>query len=147
MKKKRIMLIGPKKSGKSYIAAKLNDCEGSLRKAADIIYGKNTIYVPSAYIENTWMYSQVIAVSQDAACILVIVDKKQKNDEYSFGFAKVFNKDTYGVITNADYEEDETRVIAKLKYIGAAEPYFRIEQNLGSGIEELKSYLFSKYKL
>ena len=147
MKKKRIMLIGPKKSGKSYIAAQLNDSEGRLRKTADIIYGKNTIYVPSAYVENTWMYSQAIAVSQDAACILVIVDKKQKNDEYSFGFAKVFNKDTYGVITNADYEEDETGVIAKLKYIGAAEPYFRIDQNLSEGIEELKSYLFSKYKL
>ena len=141
MKKKRIMLIGPKKSGKSYIAAQLNDSEGRLRKTADIIY------VPSAYIENTWMYSQVIAVSQDAACILVIVDKKQKNDEYSFGFAKVFNKHTYGVITNADYEEDETGVIAKLKYIGVGEPCFRIAQNLGAGIEELKSYLFSKYKL
>ena len=44
MKKKRIMVIGPSRAGKTTIVNALNDYDGPLRRTPDLIYGKNTIF-------------------------------------------------------------------------------------------------------
>ena len=51
MKRKRIMVIGPRGCGKTTLVNSLNDYDGPLKRTQDTIYGKNTIDVPSAYIE------------------------------------------------------------------------------------------------
>ena len=64
MRKKRIMVIGPKGCGKTTLVNSINDYDGPLRRTQDTIYGRETIDVPSAYIENAWMYKHMIALGR-----------------------------------------------------------------------------------
>ncbi|CAH2213947.1 EutP/PduV family microcompartment system protein [Tepidibacter aestuarii] len=145
MRKKRVMVIGPTKSGKTTLVNALNDYDGPLRRTQDIIYGKNTIDVPGSYIENTWMYKHIIAVSQDASHVLILVDQSKCDNVYSPGFAKSFRCPVIGVITKVDLKvENEELCYKQLKEIGISEPYYKISVPNKIGIEELKEYLFSR---
>jgi len=137
------MVIGPANCGKTTLVNALNDYDGKLRKTQDIIYGKNTMDVPGAYIENAWMYKHIIAAAQDASHILILVDQSKKVDYYSPGFAKVFRCPVIGVITKCDMaKENEESSMKQLEKMGIDEPYFRISLPTGEGISELKRYLF-----
>ena len=143
MIKKRVMVIGPTNCGKTTLVNALNDYEGPVRKTQDIIYGTNTIDVPGSYIENAWMYKHLIATSQNASHILILVNQSRCADVYSPGFAKVFRCPVIGVISKTDLlPENEEICIRQLKQIGVAEPYFKISSLYGTGISALKKCLF-----
>lgn len=145
MKKKRVMVIGPSRSGKTTLVNLLNDYKGPLKRIPDVIYGENTIDIPSSYIENTWMYKHVIAVSQDATKVLMLVDQSDCKEVYSYGFAKSFRCPVIGVITKCDLMPDnKERCIQQLRKIGVSEPYFSISSESKIGIDALKEYLFEK---
>ena len=142
MRKKRIMVVGPKGCGKTTLVNAINDYDGPLRRTQDTIYGPNTIDVPSAYIDNAWMYKHMIALAQDAWCMLALVDQSRCAEVYSHGFARAFRCPVIGIISKSDLApENETVCIRQLKMIGAAEPYFKVSVPNGTGIEELKRYL------
>ena len=143
MRKKRIMVIGPKGCGKTTLVNSINDYDGPLRRTQDTIYGLETIDVPSAYIENAWMYKHMIALAQDAWCMVVMVDQSRCAEIYSHGFAKAFRCPAVGVISKCDLSpENEEICIRQLKTIGVQEPYFCISNEDGTGIQELIRYLF-----
>ena len=98
MRKKRIMVIGPRGCGKTTLVNYINDYDGPLRKTQDTIYGRETIDVPGAYIENAWMYKHMIALAQDAWCILLLLDQSRTAEVYSHGFARTFRCPVIGVI-------------------------------------------------
>ena len=102
MRKKRIMVIGPKGCGKTTLVNYINDYDGPLRRTQDTIYGRETIDVPSAYIENAWMYKHMIALAQDAWCILLLLDQSRTAEVYSHGFALAFHCPVIGVISKCD---------------------------------------------
>lgn len=104
MKRKRILIIGPRGSGKSSLANIINGDSGPVRRVQDTIYAKETIDVPSAYLENTWMYCHLIALSQDAWCLLMLFDARNKARVYSPGFAKAFRIPVMAVVTH--YKDD-----------------------------------------
>lgn len=142
MKKKRIMVVGPARCGKTTLVNALNDYDGPLKRTQDTIYGEKTIDVPGAYIENTWMYKHMIALAQDAWCILALVDQNRCTEVYSHGFAKAFRCPVIGIISKCDLSpENEKICIRQLRAIGIEEPYFKISIPTGAGIEELKRYL------
>jgi len=144
MRKKRIMIIGPSRSGKTTLANRLNEYEGPLRRTQDVIYGKKTIDIPSSYIENAGMYKHIISISQDASHVLLLVDSSKQHQVYSPGFAKSFQCPVIGVITKMDLMlENEALSLKELKAIGVGEPYYRISALKGIGMEALKEYLFS----
>jgi len=139
------MVIGPSGSGKTTIVNALNDYDGPLRRTQDLIYGKNTIDVPGAYIENAWMYKHVIALAQDASHVLILVDQSNCTEIYSHGFAKSFRCPVIGVITKCDLmPKNKEKCEMQLKKIGVSEPYFHISFEMGTGIDALKKYLFEK---
>jgi len=145
MRKKRIMVIGPSKCGKTTLVNALNNYDGPLKRTPDLIYGKNTIDVPGSYIENAWMYKHIIAAAQDASHVLILVDQSNCNEIYSHGFAKSFRFPVIGVITKCDLiPENEEKCLRQLKNIGVSEPYFHINFPMGTGIDALKKYLFEK---
>lgn len=147
MRKKRIMVIGPSRCGKTTLVNALNDYDGPLRRTPDLIYGKNTIDVPGSYLENTWMYKHIIAASQDASHVLILVDQFNCTEIYSHGFAKSFRCPVIGVITKCDLmPENEEKSLRQLKNLGVTEPYFHISFKMGTGIDALKKYLFEKGK-
>jgi len=147
MRRKRVMVIGPTNSGKTSLVNALNDYDGPIRKTQDIIYGKNTIDVPGSYVESTWMYKHLIAASQDASHVLILVDQSRCDDVYSPGFAKVFRCAVTGVINKTDLmPENEELCIRQLKQTGASEPYYKISCLYGTGIDALKKHLFDNNK-
>ena len=84
------MVIGPRECGKTTLVNYINGYDGPLRKTQDTIYGRETIDVPGAYIENAWMYKHMIALAQDAWCILLLLDQSRTAEVYSHGFARTF---------------------------------------------------------
>ncbi|MDF2929139.1 EutP/PduV family microcompartment system protein [Anaerospora sp.] len=143
--KKRIMIIGPGQSGKSSISNVLNESDRPLKKTQDVIYGKNTIDTPGAYIENASMYKYLIATAQTASCVLILVDQSRPVEVYPPRFAKTFTCPVLGVITKMDLvpgNEDWSR--RQLQKIGVYEPYFLISLLDNTGVKELKDYLFGK---
>lgn len=142
MRKKRIMIIGPGNCGKTSLANVLNDDSGPPRKTQDTIFAKNTIDVPGAYVENTWMYMHTIALAQDAKCILVMVDPSASADIYSPGFAKVFRCPVIGIVSKCDLvQSDKERWEKQLRSAGVEGPCFFVSVKTGEGIDELLLYL------
>lgn len=142
MRKKRIMIIGPSKSGKTTLANILNDDIGPVKHSQDVIYGRDTIDVPSAYLENTWMYKHLIALSQDASHVLIIIDSEKKHDVYAPGFAEAFNCPVIGVITKRDLATEHKIIWDKtFDEMNIPKPYFEISAVTCKNIEELKIHL------
>ena len=128
------MVVGPSRSGKTTIVNYLNNYNGPLKRTADVIYGENTMDIPSSYIENTGMYKHIIALAQDASKIV-----------YSDGFGLSFNNEIIGVINKVDNDFNNLEKCKKqLKRIGVKEPYFLISKNDEVGIKELKEYLLNR---
>lgn len=144
MRKKRVMVIGPTRCGKTTLVNTLNDYKGPLRKTQDMIYGVNTIDVPGSYIENPWMYKHLIAAAQDASHVLILVDQSRCGNMYSPGFAKAFRCPVIGVITKIDLmPENEELCMRQLANIGVSEPYYKISASSDEGTIALKEYLFN----
>ncbi len=142
MRNKRIMVIGPKGCGKTTLVNSINDYDGPLRRTQDTIYTRNTIDVPSAYIENAWMYKHMIALAQDAWCMLLLIDQSRTTEVYSHGFARAFRCPVVGVISKCDLLPQNRGVCERqLEKIGVLKPYFAVSVPEHSGVEELKSYL------
>lgn len=142
MKRKRIMVIGPAGCGKTTLVNELNGVNLPPRRTPDLIYGKNTIDVPSSYLENAWMYKHIIAASQDASHLLLLVDQSDCKELYSPGFAKVFRCPVIGVISKCDLnQENEDCCIRQLQKIGVLPPYYKISVLHQIGIEMLKAEL------
>lgn len=142
------MVVGPGRCGKTTLVNALNDYNGPLKRTQDVIYGKNTIDVPGSFIENAWMYKHLIALTQDASHLLVLVDQSRPIEVYSPGFVKAFRCPAIGIITKCDLNpENESLCIKQLKQIGVKEPYFKISITEGTGIEALKKYLFDENKM
>lgn len=104
----RVMLVGPRLSGKATIATYLEQSEVPLRKVDNIVYRKETVTVPDNYLECPWMYNHIIALQQTAKCGLFIQPMKAHKDTYPPNFAKVFRIPIFGIITyHESYTEDE----------------------------------------
>lgn len=134
----RIMLVGPRLSGKTIIATYLEKSEEPLRKVDNIIYRKKTVIVPDNYLECPWMYNHIIALQQTAKAGLFIQPMKAHKDTYPPNFAKVFRIPIYGVITyHESYTEEEYSYTEhQLKKTGIEEIYASI--NLDNSEELIK---------
>lgn len=142
MRKKRIMIVGPTKSGKTTLANILNENIGEVNSSQEVVYGKYTIDIPSAYLENTWMYKHLIALSQDASHVLILVDSEKKHDIYPPGFAEAFNCPVIGIISKRDLVTEHKNIWEKtLKQMNIYKPYFEISATHNLNIDELKDYL------
>lgn len=146
MKKRKIMVIGAARCGKTTLVNEINGYSGPLRRTQDTIYGDNTIDVPSSYVAIPWMYKHLIAMAQnDASKILLLVDQEKPTEIYSPGFARVFSCPVIGVISKCDVKpENEEICVRQLKKIGVKEPYFKISVPNKIGIDALKTYILSE---
>lgn len=142
MRRKRIMVMGPGGCGKTTLVNMLNGHHGPLRRTQDMMYGEHTIDVPGSYLELPWMYKHLIAASQDAWHILMLLDQSRPRLVYSPGFAKVFPCPATGILMKCDLApENKDACIRQLWQAGAVRPYLQVSIKTGEGLEELKQYL------
>lgn len=102
MRRKRIMLIGPQKSGKTTLAALLEGREMAIRRVPNMVYREKTLDTPGAYLESPWMHKHLIAAAQDACCVVMAADAAEKKRAYPPAFAKAFRVPVIGVVTRCD---------------------------------------------
>lgn len=142
--KKRIMLIGNSRTGKTSLANCINSEEFEVMKSQAICYGENTIDTPGEYLESPMMHKYIISASQDADAVIFVLSFDQPIISFPPNFSQVFNARKIGVITKSDLEEkrNDLALLKKtFKEIGLEEPYFITSSRTKEGIEELKSYL------
>lgn len=140
--RKRVMVIGPTGCGKTTLVNQLNEVEVATRSTQEIIYGKHTIDTPGTYINNQ-MHNHIIATSQNASHILLLIDQTKCEDIYPPGFAKVFRIPVIGVVTKCDLKKDNaSKCVELFKKIGVSEPQFHVSNRDDVGIELLKKHLF-----
>ncbi|MDT2640313.1 EutP/PduV family microcompartment system protein [Enterococcus dongliensis] len=97
---KKLLLVGPKGSGKLTIANFLEDNRDlPLKKVASIVYHQKTIIVPDSYLESPWMHKHIIALQQSATCALFLQPITATRRSYPPNFSKVFRIPIYGVVT------------------------------------------------
>ncbi|SKC88546.1 EutP/PduV family microcompartment system protein [Maledivibacter halophilus] len=139
MKRKRVMILGPGKSGKTSLANILNGVEGPAKRTPNMVYGKYTLDVPGAYLESPWMHQHLIAAQQDAYCVIMISDPEQRKRSYAPGFANSFRIPLIGVITKVDIASKEHQEACEQELISAGikPPFHYISLLEGTGIEKL----------
>ena len=143
MRRKRVMVIGPSRCGKTTLVRALENDDRPLKRTPDLIYGKHTMDCPGSYVENADMYKHLIAASQDASHVLILVDQSRPIDIYSPNFARVFTKPVVGVITKVDLmPQNEESCMRQMHLIGIDKPIFKVSVPEGIGITALKQYLF-----
>jgi ethanolamine utilization protein EutP len=142
--KPKIMLIGGVGAGKSSLAACLNNSKEEVRKTQSLIYSDNTIDTPGEYLENPFMYRNIIAVAEEADWVIFVQALDQIRCVYPPGMARSFNRHTVGVVTKADEDSDNLQnVLLNFKEMGLEEPYFITSAKTGKGIKSLKKHLFT----
>jgi ethanolamine utilization protein EutP len=142
MRKKRIMIIGPSRSGKTSLANFINGLTGPTRRTQNMVYGEKTLDVPGVYLESPWMHKHLIAAAQDASHVLMLVDQSSFLEKYPPGFAKTFRVPVIGVITGSgEKPENNDWCIHQLKKAGVREPYYNINLAEEASLVELMEIL------
>lgn len=131
MSKKRIMIVGSRKSGKSSIANCINDVNRPLNSTQDVIYGAYTMDTPSAYLEVPYNYKFLVALGQEANVLLCVIDATEDAKVYPPCFVDSFNAVHVGVITKVDQATEEQLEYAKrvVKEIGVEEKVILAKHN------------------
>ena len=142
MRKKRIMVIGAAGCGKSALARALEGPGTALRGAAMPVYGARTIVCPGAYIENVHMYRHLIALAQDASCVLAVLRAAGGPSRYSPGFLRALGRPSAGVVTGTSLAlEEEASCQNALRLAGVEGPIFSVNPLEDASLEELEAYL------
>ncbi len=143
MRKRRVMVIGAERVGKTSLVNLINGVDEPPKRRQDVIYTDKTVDIPAAYLENRDYNRHVITISQDASCVLVLVDQANPKVVYSHGFVNALMcENKFGVITNADKEiQNRGRCEQQLKACDLQPPYFMINTKNNLGTEELKQHL------
>lgn len=127
MRKKRVMITGAGKSGKTTIAGWLEETKKPAKNLANIRYGSRTIDIPGAYLECPWMHRHLINCAGDACCVLMLADQSRFREIYPPGFAKAFRVPVLGVITKSNRCRDKRPLCEQqLKRAGVVPPYYYI---------------------
>jgi ethanolamine utilization protein EutP len=145
--KKRIMIIGNSRTGKTSLANHINSEDFEVMKSQAICYGENTIDTPGEYLESPMMHKYIISASQDADAVLFVQSFDQPIFSFPPNFAQVFNTKRIGVITKNDLEEkrhDLGLLLNNFREIGLEEPFFITSSKTKEGVEELRNYLLKE---
>jgi ethanolamine utilization protein EutP len=140
---KKTMIIGPRKSGKTVLMHNLDGVTNEKKQAANVCYGKNSLYIPGTYLESPWMYSHLIALQQHAKNIIMIVSAEQSRKIYPPNFALSFRVPVFGVISyqNKITKQAVGTATAELRRAGVKPPYYQMNVTDRSSVTKIKEMI------
>lgn len=141
----RLMIIGLPGSGKSTISDLVEGEASDHRHREDCFYRARSFEVPGSYVENHWMGSILIMLSQNQAfAVLLLIDGARGETLYSTGFARAFNEPCLGVLTKCDLlgKDERERGLAKLADAGV-DAALCLSTITGEGVNELLDWVRS----
>lgn len=139
--KKRILVIGPKNSGKTTIVHFLEKIDRPLRHVANVVYTKEFIDVPGVYLESPWMHKHINALQQEAKEVLLLLPLEMSRKAYPPRFAKLFRKPVTGIITcwgNDPADSAVNEASQHLLEIGVTAPFIQVNLADQNDLEKLK---------
>lgn len=140
--KKRIMVIGPSGIGKTSLIKALTGMDGAKKGCQEVYYSSQAMDVPGAYLENPGMHQHLIALSQDASHILMLVDVENGAKRYPPGFAGAFACPVIGVMMKAVPDMSEDAKMERIqKHLGIKKQIFQVDTKTDYGMNELKYYI------
>ena len=137
------MIIGLRGAGKSTISDLVEGEPSDHRHREDCCYRTCSFEVPGSYIENQWMHSILIMLSQNqAAAVLLMIDGTTGQTLYNSGFARAFNEPCLGVLTKCDLlgEAERQCGLALLEEAGCDEALC-VSARTGEGIAQLLDWV------
>jgi len=140
---KRLLLLGPTRSGKTTLLQCLRDEPLIYRKTQSMVYLTDAIDSPGEYIENRHFYNALLSSAYEADVVGLVQNLDSENCYFSPMFATLFNKPVIGIMTKADIEVSERQrefIINQLKQAGA-DPLFSVSATRREGLTPLLTYL------
>lgn len=128
--KKRILVIGPEGSGQRELICLLEGNQ-QLKFAPSLIYYDETILVPSSYLRGSGMKKHIIALQQNAYCVLMLLSSQRPFRIYSPNFAKAFRIPAIGLIVH-HREVNPTLIMGCQEELAEAKVDFIYECNINS---------------
>ncbi len=137
------MIVGLAGAGKSTISDLVEGEQSSHQHREDCFYRTCCFEVPGSYVENQWMHSILIMLSQNqASAVLLLIDGATGQTLYNSGFARAFNEPCLGVLTKCDLldEAQRARGLALLADAGCDETLC-VSRETGEGLEALMNWV------
>ncbi|KHD45965.1 EutP/PduV family microcompartment system protein [Streptococcus hongkongensis] len=95
--KKRILVICPEDTDKLKFVEVIEG-KKEIKRVDAIVYYDQTIVVPSSYLRSPWMTNHIIAMQQNASCIMMLLPSDCEFRVYSPNFAKAFRIPAIGIV-------------------------------------------------
>ncbi len=141
-REKRVMTIGAVDVGKSSLLLALKNSGMKATKTQAVNYTDTGVDIPGEYIENPQFYKHVIALAQEAACVILVQDATHKSCRFPPGFCSCIAVPVMGVITKVDRSDCDVEIARRLlKQSGLVKPIFETSAETGEGIQQLRQYL------
>ena len=131
--RKRLLLIGPSDEENIKLLYFLEN-NTSLHIRPSIMYYDKMILFPSTYLRSPWMKKHLIAMQQNANCVLMLASCKSQRGIYSPNFAKAFRVPSIGVILYDETQLEERVSDCKMELINAGVDEI-VELNLKNSVE------------
>lgn len=119
---RKIVILGQKHSGKTRLANYIEKEEIVLDFCQDAFYREMTVEIPAMYLENPWMHKNINVIAQNQGYIIVfIINSKDKENIYPYGFAKSFSIATLTLVYdfNECDEKGKDRVQEYIENLGS----------------------------
>lgn len=141
MSMKKMLLIGKTGSGKTTLCQWLHEQTIVYQKTQAVAFYDYAIDTPGEYLENRNYYSALIVTACEADIIVLLEDPTMEQSYFPPGFAGVFDKPIWGIISKMGLVTDPSQVVrarVRLKESGA-QRIFEVDTLSGLGLEVLKA--------
>ena len=145
---KRFMVVGKTGCGKTTLLQRLQGQEMIYQKTQTVEFSETLVDTPGEYLEQKNLYNALIVTATDCDELLLLQAADDEDSSFPPSLDVCFNRPVTGVVTKVDLSGCAEALCDAEKYLveaGASHIYY-VSAKTGTGIEELRSYVFNNEK-